>query len=144
VNASLDAAAMRATRARVAPWLAWSLAGLAGGLAWSALGAWAHATDAEPVCLLRRVTHLACPTCGMTRAMALLAHGEWRAAFALHPWAPALAAQIVAAWALWGVALARADGRRLDRWLPHAVALNLGVLMLLWLVRLATATLPAV
>jgi hypothetical protein len=152
VSTRLGARALWAVPAQTAPWLVWLLAGAAGALAWGALGARAHAMGVEPICLLRRVAHIACPTCGMTRALALLANGEWRSALLLHPWAPMLAAQIVAGWALWGVALARGGGwhgggwreggPRPDRWIPHAVALNAAALILLWLVRLVSGTLP--
>jgi hypothetical protein len=146
------ASALRVAPSQRLAWLAWSLAGVAGALAWSALGARAHAAGAEPVCLLRGIAHLACPTCGMTRALALLAAGEWREALALHPWAPPFAAQVAAGWAWWGLVLARGASplsalggeRRPDRWLPHAVALNAVALLLIWLVRLATGTLPPV
>jgi hypothetical protein len=80
----------------------------------------------------------------MTRALALLAGGEWRAALALHPWAPVIAAQLVAGWAWWGAWLARLAKDRPDRWLPSVAAFNLAALVLLWLVRLVTGTLPAV
>ncbi|MFI5372045.1 MAG: DUF2752 domain-containing protein, partial [Candidatus Eisenbacteria bacterium] len=68
---------------RLTSWLVWSLAGAAGGVGWSALAARAHALGMDSVCLLRQVAHVACPTCGMTRALALLAAGDWRSALAL-------------------------------------------------------------
>jgi hypothetical protein len=54
----------------------------------------------------------------------------------LHPWALALALQTVAAWLLWAAWLAGGLRARPDRWVPHAVAANLGALMVLWLARL--------
>lgn len=151
MSTGTGARALRVTPAHGATWLAWSLAGIVGALAWSALAAHAHALGMEPVCVLRRVAHLACPTCGMTRALALFASGEWRTALALHPWGPVLAVQIVAGWALWGMAIAsRGRGRltrgigRLEQALPHVVALNAAALVVLWLVRLATGTLPPI
>jgi len=136
-----------------ASWLVWVSAGIAGVVAWSLLRASAHAPASEPLCLLRRIAHVPCPTCGMTRALARLAAGEWRAALALHPWSAAIAAQVVAGWLLGGLTLARGSGRLgmlarrlagLERWLPHLVALNLAALILIWLVRLATGTLPPI
>lgn len=137
----MNTRALRISPARWTPWVAWSLAGMVGALTWWALGSRSLALDVEPMCLLRRFAHLACPTCGMTRALALLARGEWRAALGLHPWAPVLAAQMVAGWALWAVARPRGVGQ-LDRWLPHLVAFNAASLLLLWLARLAAGTLP--
>ncbi len=94
------------------------------------------------LCALRHVAGLACPTCGLTRAFALLARGAWREALVLHPWAAALVLQGVAALLLCCLWCAGRLRSRPDRWLPHAVGLNLVGLVLLWLVRLATGTLP--
>ena len=136
-----------------ASWLVWVSAGVAGVVAWSLLRTSADAPASEPLCLMRRVAHVACPTCGMTRALARLAAGEWRAALVLHPWAVAIAAQVVAGWTLAGLTLARGFGRLdvlarriagLERWLPHLVALNFAALILIWLARLATGSLPPI
>lgn len=91
------------------------------------------------VCLFRRVTGTPCPTCGMTRAAALLLRGEWSAALALHPALPLLAAEGAVVAAIW------ARGRHrgaLARWaLPLALA-NLAGLLLLWAWRWTAGTLP--
>jgi hypothetical protein len=46
------------------------------------------------LCVLRRVTGLPCPSCGMTRAMAAMVHGDWRRAIAYNmgSWLTALLA----------------------------------------------------
>jgi hypothetical protein len=103
----------------------------------------ALAASGDPVCGLRALTHVSCPTCGLTRALALLTRGDLAAAIALHPWAPVLAAQALAGWVLWGAWLAGRARQRPDRWLPHAIAVNGLALGAIWLVRLATGTLPA-
>jgi hypothetical protein len=93
-------------------------------------------------CALRHLAGLACPTCGLTRALALLARGAWRESLLMHPWAAALAVQAGAAlllWALWRAGRLRA---RPDRWIPHAAGLNLAALVVLWFARLVTGTLP--
>jgi hypothetical protein len=36
-------------------------------------------------CPMLRVFHQPCPTCGMSRALALLMHGQWRASLQLQP-----------------------------------------------------------
>jgi hypothetical protein len=122
-------------------WLAWLVAGAALALAWAALAA-PHAGPAEPLCALRRWGGAACPTCGVTRALALLARGAWRESLAMHPWAAALALQAACAWALWAAWLAGRLRARPDRWVPPAVAVNLAALAALWLARLATGSLP--
>ena len=130
--------------------LAWSATGLTALLAAVVL---AHA-DVEggvSICMLRRVFGLPCPGCGMTRAFAALARGDLRAAFAFHPWAPVVAAELAAAWLLWGASVigagAAAWSRRVGalparRWAGRLVAANLTALAALWLGRLATGTLP--
>ncbi len=57
-----------------------------------ALGLWDPTTFGSlPVlCPVRRATGLACPGCGMGRALALLAAGSLRASMRQHPFAPPL------------------------------------------------------
>jgi hypothetical protein len=117
------------------------VAGAALALAWAGLAA-PRSGGGEPLCALRHLSGLACPTCGVTRALALLARGAWRESLALHPWAAALALQVVAAWATWAAWIAGRLRTRPDRWIPHTLAANVVVLATLWLVRLATGTLP--
>jgi hypothetical protein len=79
----------------------------------------------------------------MTRALALLARGDWSAALALHPWAPVVAAQLGLAWVLWGTALLRPGaGAGWRSRLGPVLAANLAALAALWLGRLASGTLP--
>jgi hypothetical protein len=47
--------------------------------------AWLISGIATPRCLLHAATGIPCPTCGMTRAIRLLLHGEIGAAFLLNP-----------------------------------------------------------
>jgi hypothetical protein len=95
----------------------------------------------ESVCLLRQIAHVDCPTCGMTRAFAALARGDLRLSLALHPWALPVAGQLAAGTTLW----AKAVVARLPfhaSWLPRVVAWNAVALGAIWLVRMATGTLP--
>jgi hypothetical protein len=125
-----------------ASWLGWALAGAALAGVAAALGAGILGVAGEPVCWLKRVAHVSCPTCGLTRSLALLARGDLAGSLAMHPWGPVLAAQAVAAWLAWGAWLAGQLNERPDRWIPRAVALNGVALAALWVVRLITATLP--
>jgi Protein of unknown function (DUF2752) len=121
-----------------APWRVWLLAGavmLAGALA---LRHWTPSDDPNAtICLFRRWTHHDCATCGMTRALALLARGDVRGALARHPLSVPLAAEAAALWLLAPLAFARGwrfPAELRDRWLvAHALAF-LG----LWVVRLLT------
>lgn len=121
----------------------WVLAGFTGLAGFGALHAWAPQEGAgNSICVSRRLLHLPCPGCGMTRAFAHLAKGEWSAAVTDHPLAPVLALEAIVGWTVWGAALAA--GRpfpwpaRLDLLLVgHAAAL-----IALWLGRVATGTLP--
>jgi hypothetical protein len=122
-------------------WLAWLVAGAALALAWVALAA-SQPGAGEPLCALRRASGLACPTCGVTRALALLVRGAWRESLALHPWAALLALQLPVAWVLWATWLAGRLRVRPDRWIPHALAANAAAVAALWLARLAMGTLP--
>jgi hypothetical protein len=142
-------------------WWGWALTGAAGLAALAALHAWVPPEGARfAFCPLRRFVGLPCPACGMTRAFAHLAKGEWSAAVRDHPLAPVLAAELGLAWAAWGCALAgqlrpaRSAGMaagssagRASRFLalsrPDLVALgHLAVMVAVWLGRAATGTLP--
>lgn len=121
----------------------WAAAGLFGIAGLAVLHAWTPAGDAaSSICLLRRLFHLPCPGCGMTRAFAALAKGDWSAAVALHPLAPVLAAELALGWAAWGLALAARRPLRLPGRLDSLLLANLAALVALWLGRVATGTLP--
>jgi hypothetical protein len=94
------------------------------------------------LCPFRRLTGLPCPGCGMTRAFAHLAKGEWSAAVRDHPLAPFLAAELCIGWVSWSLPAARrlraATVARMDRLaLWHLLALTLA-----WVGRMAAGALP--
>ena len=132
----------RPSPAAVAP-LAWAGAGLLAAAAWLALRGWSGLETAAPVCALRRIAHFGCPTCGFTRALVALAHGEVGASVALHPMAVAIVAQLLAAWLAGGWSLARGRAGRPGRWLARAIALDVAAGLAVWIARLATGTIPA-
>lgn len=95
------------------------------------------------ICLFRRLTGIPCPGCGMTRAFAHLAKGEWAAAWANHPFSFVLAPQFGLAWLAWGLALAGRLRLALDDpRIPRLLIGETAVLVAFWLVRLATGSLP--
>lgn len=89
-------------------------------------------------CIFRWVTGLPCPFCGMTTAFALLARGEWAAAFGIHVLGP------VAYVFTWGVLLAGGVGlvrnrRALPQWLfgQRGGRVILLIILLGWVANLA-------
>ena len=140
-------------RSQKSPAWTWALAGLLGLAGLTLLHLWTPLDDVRySLCLSRRMG-LPCPGCGMTRALAHLAKGEWQGALAAHPFSPVLAAELVLGWLFWGVhaldavATLGISGGRLPRriWpaaLTPAVLVNLALLVAVWMGRLAAGTLP--
>jgi hypothetical protein len=126
-----------------APPLVWAGAGLLAAAAWLVLRAWSGLETMEPVCALRQIAHIGCPTCGFTHALVALARGEVSASVAFHPMAVAIVSQMLAAWLAWGWSLARGRAAGSGRWLAHAVALDVAAGLAVWIARLATGTIPA-
>jgi hypothetical protein len=121
----------------------WAVAGSAGLAGFLLFHWWVPAAGVQnSPCLLRRLAGIPCPGCGMTRALAHLAKGEWAAAVHDHLLAYPLAAELLLVWLAWAVLLARrrpvAVPASLDRWMLGHVA----VLAAVWLGRAATGTLP--
>jgi hypothetical protein len=111
-----------------------------------ALAFWDPAAAGGPdLCLFHRVTGVACPACGLTRAAAAFAHGDLRASWRWHPLFLFLAAEVGTIWLAWGWALRRRSHQfPVLRQLAPRVAIGTGSLLLLvWLARLAAGTLPA-
>ena len=127
---------------RWSAWI-WALAGLAGLLGAVILHVWVPGSGPEgSICFSRRVLDLPCPGCGLTRAFAHLAKGEWTAALVAHPLAPVLAVEILLIWLAWGRAALRGLPVPRPAWLERAVIGHLAVLCALWVGRLSTGTLP--
>ena len=132
----MEAAAARAralTGAR--PWWLWLATGALGLAAWLVLAAWTPPDDAAwTLCLFRRVTHHDCATCGMTRALSLLAHGDVRGSLARHPLALPLAAEAALLWLLAPLAIRR-NWRPSDRVVTRWAAAHLVVVFAVWIAR---------
>jgi hypothetical protein len=100
--------------------------------------------DGPTICPVALLTGVACPGCGMSRAIAWIFRGDLERSVGYHPLAPlvAMIGVIAVVWAL---------GRRLRGWRrPSTAVLNSGLvvlaalLMAVWIARLASGTLPPV
>lgn len=118
------------------PWRAWLALGGAALAAWAVLAVWTPPEDAAwSVCLFRRATGLECPSCGFTRALAHLAHGDLAGSFARHPLAAPFAAEGAALWLLAPLLLrGRRVGARGAAWFAAA---HVVLLVAVWVARLA-------
>ena len=124
-------------------WRPWLFAGFVGLAGLAVLHLWTPSGDpSTAVCFSRRLFHLPCPGCGLTRAFAHLAKGEWGAAFLLHPLAPVLALEMILGWLAWGAALLLRRPLRLPVTVDALVLGHGAALCALWLGRVATGTLP--
>ncbi len=94
------------------------------------------------LCFSRRFLHFSCPGCGLTRAFGALADFRLKAAFVYHPLGPVFFFEAILIWVGWGLVAARLvpapSNRLVNRWLFLQLFLLVGV----YVVRLATGTLP--
>ena len=95
------------------------------------------------ICLLRQLTGIPCPTCGMTRSFCAVGRGDLGAAFRQHPLGPpAFLAFVLLLVRSGGIAL---TGRRwldgLARALAWSVLPGAGLLLVVWVWRLAAIVL---
>jgi hypothetical protein len=106
-----------------------------------AVGALVNPQRPVPIdlCLLKRLTGLDCPTCGLTRAVCSLLQGDWAASLSFHP-AGILVVVSVAAWTMWsaleawrGQAIWMTGRKTLARLAGAAIAL---LSLATWIVRL--------
>lgn len=107
----------------------------------STVGAIGGGPSLCPVALL---TGTACPGCGMTRGIVALVRGDMSASWAAHPLATFVLAQVVV-----GVGWWTASGRGrvtapTSRQVATAAAVTACALIIVWLLRVTTGTLPIV
>ena len=96
------------------------------------------------LCPFALITGTACPGCGLTRAAGSLLRGDLGASIAYHPLAMLVAIWVASAWL---IGLARASGRvvSVDQRLLNRLLVATGMLfVVIWLLRMATGTLPPV
>jgi hypothetical protein len=100
------------------------------------------------LCPLRRATGVWCPTCGMTRALGWMAHGDLHAAVRLHPLAPVLLIEGIIVTIVW--AARRRKRRDGVGWSPRWVAIgralivaNAVLVLAVWVIRLKSGSFDA-
>jgi hypothetical protein len=100
--------------------------------------------EGPTLCPFALITGTACPGCGLTRAAGSLVRGEWGAAFTYHPLVLLVAIWLGGAW-LMAMTRSRGYDIRIDtRLLNRLLIATAGLFAVVWLVRLATGTLPPV
>jgi len=106
---------------------------------------WRPSDTGLPLCFFRFSTGLACPGCGMTRAVAAVGRGELAVAVRYHAFGPLIALGLAAAWAAIGIGLVTGrnflpefTGRRVS---IFAVAF-IAAFLVYWLIRVLTGTAP--
>jgi len=101
-------------------------------------------TDGRSLCPIALITGIACPGCGMTRAVAHLIRGDMAAALTYHPIVIPVLALAAVAWGwflLWRLGRAGPVPRR---WLNTTILASAVALVAVWVVRLTSGTLPPV
>ena len=105
------------------------------------------------LCPMRRITGVWCPTCGMTRAVGWLAHGDLHQSLRYHPLAPLLLLEgaVVAAFLLYRHRTQRDDSRWVTARGPErpwaeraalraALVANALLVLLVWVIRLKSGS----
>jgi len=102
-------------------------------------------SDSSPtICGFARCTGVACPGCGMTRAAGQLVRGNVVEALHYHPLILLIAAEMLGAWTIWMAHRAGWIRWRHRRWVDVAIGATAALLLVVWIVRLATGSTPPV
>ena len=102
-------------------------------------------SDSSPtICGFARCTGVACPGCGMTRAAGQLVRGNLIEALRYHPLILLVATELLAAWTIWTAHRAGWIQWRHRRWVDIVIGATAGLLLVVWVIRLATGSTPSV
>ncbi|MEN8112782.1 MAG: DUF2752 domain-containing protein [Actinomycetota bacterium] len=102
-------------------------------------------TDGSPtICGFATCTGIACPGCGMARATGHLLRGNVTEALRYHPLVFLVLAELLAAWGIWVAHRAGWIQWRHRRWVDIVIGVTAALLIMVWIVRLATGTTPPV
>ena len=98
--------------------------------------------DEGPIlCPLRRCSGGYCPGCGLTRSTGQLLRGDLAGSWRQHPFLLLAIGQVALLVSLWAMA-SEDQRRRLRRLTTPFVVANLVLMSAIWVVRLATGTVP--
>ena len=97
--------------------------------------------DGPVLCPFRRCTGGYCPGCGLTRSGGRLLRGDVVGSYQQHPYLVFGVAQAAAFLALWNLG-STALKQRLRRWYRPLMFTNVGALFAIWIVRLASGSIP--
>ncbi len=100
--------------------------------------------DGPTFCPFALCTGTACPGCGMTRAAGHLFRGDIAAAMTYHPLVPMILAQLSVAWGWFALASFGWVQKPNNRVLTIVLAASAVALIVVWVARMATGTLPPV
>ena len=94
------------------------------------------------LCPLRRITGVWCPTCGMTRAVGWLVHGDLHQSWRYHPLAPVLLLEgaVVAAFLLYRHSRQRDEPGWVASILRAALVANALLVLVVWAIRLKSGS----
>ena len=102
-------------------------------------------SDTSPtICGFANCTGVACPGCGMTRAAGQLFRGNLIEAFRYHPLILLVAAELLGAWTIWMAHRAGWIEWRRRRWVDVVIGGTAALLLIVWVIRLATGTTPPI
>ena len=113
-------------------------------LAVGLLAVFSPSDDGPTICPFALCTGSACPGCGMTRAASSLIRGDIGAAMVFHPLVILIALQATGAWIWYVLRRKNVVGPMSQRTLTIILATTGVALVLVWIVRLASGSLPAV
>lgn len=108
------------------------------------LALWTPTDDGLTLCPFALLTGTACPGCGLSRALAWMVRGDLARSWSYHPVAGLLALEIAAGWGLW---MLRRRGRAAwlqQRWVDAALLGTAVLLVVVWVLRWISGTLPPV
>ena len=94
------------------------------------------------ICFFRQATEISCPGCGLTRGFAALLKFDFSGAIQKHPLSPWFAFEAFILWSWWGFIAARRISMPSSIVLNRLLALQAGLLVMVWVYRISEGILP--